>query len=254
MPHITTLPHALAARGCRVELVSGWQTRGSSSFNPRGAVAHWTAGPRTGDRPSLSVCVNGRPGLPGPLCNVFLSRSGVAVVVAAGRANHAGTGGYRGLVGNSAVFGTEAENSGGGEWTAEQRYTYPRINAAYADLGAPILCGHNEWAPSRKIDIRDYTMDRLRAEVAAIRNDPTTPPMVEVTPGDDMAKILRVSPDAADTPGNDGLAYVIDEGMALIGGHQLSSVQRIMGAKYGEMVLGIEMAYYNEVARAARNA
>ncbi len=170
MPYQTGLPEALRRRGLRVELVPGWERRGGSGFRPRGAVCHWTAGARTGDRPSLNVVVNGRDDLPGPLANVFLTRSGVAIVVAAGTANHAGRGGWRGLEGNSSVFGTEAENSGNGEWTAAQRDAYPRINAAFCDLGGfgpEMVCGHNEWTP-RKVDIHDYTMPVMRAQVAAV--------------------------------------------------------------------------------------
>lgn len=171
MPRVIGLPATLATWGCPVELVAGYATRGSTTFSPRGSLSHWTAGPKTGDRPSLHICIHGRTDLPGPLCNVFLTRAGVAVVVAAGRPNHAGSGSWKGLAGNSAVFGTEAENSGGGEWTAAQRVTYPRINAAFAMLGgfdAPMCAGHSEWAPTRKIDIRDYTMERMRREVAAL--------------------------------------------------------------------------------------
>ncbi len=171
MGYQTGLARALAARGLTVEVVPGWQTRGSSAFHPKGAVCHWTAGPRTGDRPSLKVVRDGRADLPGPLANVFLARSGVAIVVTAGRANHAGVGGARGLEGNSQVFGTEAESAGDGDWTDAQRWAYPRINAAYCDLagfGPDFVFGHNEWAPNRKIDIRDWTMARMRREVAAL--------------------------------------------------------------------------------------
>ncbi|MFJ2518640.1 N-acetylmuramoyl-L-alanine amidase [Cellulosimicrobium cellulans] len=171
MPRVTRLPAALAARGLTVELADGWATRGSADFDPKGAVCHWTAGARTGDRPSLKVVRDGRAGLPGPLANVFLARSGVVVVVAAGRANHAGVGGWRGLVGNSKVFGTEAESAGDGDWTEAQRWAYPRINAAFCDLGGfgpEMVCGHNEWAPTRKIDIRDWDMARMRREVASV--------------------------------------------------------------------------------------
>lgn len=180
MPRQTGLVDALKRRGLVVEVVPGWETRGNESFTPKGSVCHWTAGPKIGDRPSLAVCVNGRPGLNGPLCNVFLTRAGTAVVVAAGRANHAGSGGWRGLSGNSSVWGTEAENSGGGEWTDAQRRAYPLINAAYADLSkfnAEMVCGHNEWAPTRKIDIRDWPMSAMRSQVAAL--------LAGTTPGDD---------------------------------------------------------------------
>lgn len=170
------LPGALARRGLRVEVVPGWQTRGVSDLHARGAVCHWTAGPRgaTG-RPSLNVVVNGRPGLSGPLCNVYLDRNGVAVVVAARTAQHAGQGGWRGLVGNSSVFGTEGECGGDGDWTDAQRWAYPRVCAAYCDLGGfgvDMVCGHEEWAPTRKIDIRDYTMPVMRAQVAALLANP----------------------------------------------------------------------------------
>lgn len=166
------IPAALAARGLTVEVVPGWETRGSDAFNPGGVTCHWTAGPRgTAGRPSLGVVTHGRAGLPGPLCNVYLARDGVAVVVAAGRANHAGTGGYRGLKGNSAVFGIEAECGGDGDWTAAMREAYPKVVAALLSLigrDASWAMGHNEWAPSRKIDIRDYTMAVLRSQVAAV--------------------------------------------------------------------------------------
>lgn len=168
------IPAALAARGLIVETVPGWETRGSSAFAPEGAVCHWTAGPRgaTG-RPSLGVVTNGRAGLPGPLCNVYLDRQGIPVVVSAGRANHAGAGGWRGLSGNGSVFGIEAESAGDGDWTPAQRAAYPRVVAALLDLigrDASWVCGHNEWAPGRKIDPRDWDMPLMRAEVADIQS------------------------------------------------------------------------------------
>lgn len=167
---MTRLPEFLAKYGCRVEFSPGWSTRGSDSFNPRATIAHWTAGGR-GDRGSLGICINGRAGLPGPLCNTFLTRAGVVVVVAAGRANHAGTGGWRGLAGNSSVLGTEAENSGPGDpWTAAQRDAYPRVLAAHCDLmgrDASWVCRHMDWT-SRKIDINTWALADLQARVAAL--------------------------------------------------------------------------------------
>ena len=167
------IPAALRRYGLTVETVAGWETRGSATFNPRGVVCHWTAGPKAGDRPSLRICINGRKGLPGPLCNVFLTRAGVAVVVAAGRANHAGAGGWNGLTGNSSVFGIEAEASGN-EWTEAQRSAYPRVVAALVDLaGGNVanVCGHYEWATpaGRKVDIAGYTMQLMRAQVSGLR-------------------------------------------------------------------------------------
>lgn len=181
MAYALNLPDALRARGLVVEVVPGWETRSAGSFAPHGAVCHWTAGPsKSKTRPSLNICVNGRAGLPGPLCNVYLDRNGVAVVVAAGRANHAGLGDWKGLVGNSAVFGTEAEASGPDDWTDAQRVAYPKVNAAYADIGgfgADMVCGHSEWADvrpvkdgkqSRKSDINGWPMSEMRSSVANI--------------------------------------------------------------------------------------
>lgn len=176
MPYMTRIPSDLARFGLKVELVPGWETRGSSSFAPACVVDHWTAGPRgTTGRPSLNVVTYGRAGLPGPLCNIYLDRRGVCVVVAAGRANHAGLGGFRGLVGNSAAYGIEAECGGDGDWTDEMLDAYPRLNAALlSGLGrdASWVAGHNEWAPTRKIDIRDIIAS-VRARTGAILANPT---------------------------------------------------------------------------------
>lgn len=168
MPFMTRIPSDLARFGLKVELVPGWNTRGTPAFAPAAVTCHWTAGPRnTKARPSLNVCINGRPGIPGPLCNIYLARDGTCVVVAAGRANHAGVGGFRGLVGNSAVYGIEAESGGDGDWTPEMLDAYPRLVAALlSGLGrdASWCHGHSEWTP-RKIDIRDV-IGRVRADTA----------------------------------------------------------------------------------------
>lgn len=190
MPYMTRLPADLAAFGLKVEVVPGWETRGSSAFAPGGVVCHWTAGPAglSIRRASLAICTNGRPGLPGPLCNVYLGRDGVCVVVAAGRANHAGTGSWRGLVGNSAVYGIEAESAGPNDWTDAQRAAYPRLVAALLrglGRGAEWAAGHSEWAGPRKVDINGYTMTGMRAGVAALLAGQNPTPTQE---DDDMAQ------------------------------------------------------------------
>lgn len=189
-PYQLALPKALAKFGLRVKLVDGWADRGSSRFQPRGSVAHWTAS-AAGPRASLGVVTHGHPTLAGPLCNVYLDREGIAWVVAAGRANHAGLGGWNGLTGNSSVFGTECEGTAGGsyqgtDFTAAQLDAYPRIVAAYHHLtGTPIAshaCGHSEWAPARKIDVGAY-MPTLRKQAAAIAASPI------IEPEDDMPSV-----------------------------------------------------------------
>jgi peptidoglycan hydrolase-like protein with peptidoglycan-binding domain len=180
--------------GLDVVEVDGWRTRGSSSFDPYGVVCHHTAGSPDGEMPSLRLLINGRSDLPGPLCNVALGRSGKVYVVAAGRANHAGAGGWHGLVGNSSVLGIEAESTGsadGQNWTAEQRRVYPILAAALkAGAKSPtdfsIICAHREWAPTRKVDPRGIDMPSLRD--TARRFDPRPPPPPPPPPSADNFK------------------------------------------------------------------
>ena len=101
------LADRIRRKGVPVDELPGWNTNGSSDFHPQGSVNHHTAGGANGANPSLATCLFGRPkdNLPGPLCNVLQSRDpngrDRALIIAAGRANHAGKGGWRGLAGNS---------------------------------------------------------------------------------------------------------------------------------------------------------
>ena len=169
MPYQTWIADNCRRFGLTVEEYSGWTTRGNPSFNPGGVLAHWTAGPcRATGRPSLNVVVNGRSGLPGPLCNVYHDRNGICVIVAAGRANHAGDGGYRGLAGNSSVLGVESEQCNAGDRTQAQWDTYPVLLAALAaGIGrdASWVARHCDWT-TRKIDINDWPLPDLQAQTA----------------------------------------------------------------------------------------
>lgn len=201
MPYMTRIPSDLRRWGLDVDVVSGWETRGRSSFAPAGVVDHWTGTTqRPGvDIPTLRVLRDGHGSLPGPLCQVGLARSGRCYVVAAGRANHAGTGGWKGLRGNSSVYGIEAEANGPNSWTTAQREAYPLLIAALLDgldRGAEMTCGHSEWAGPRKQDIDGWPMSRMRADVARLLTagpggtaDPTPVPPTETKDGFDMAEI-----------------------------------------------------------------
>jgi N-acetylmuramoyl-L-alanine amidase-like protein len=155
----TSIADRLRAEGLRVVEIAGWQTRGDDSFSPRGSVNHHTAGSPNGTAPSLDGIVNGFTGsAPGPLANAMQSREAsgddLFYVVAAGRANHAGEGGWRGLSGNSSVFGLEIEHTGTSPLPEARQALAARFHAAMARgrYDAATVCQHYEWAPSRKID------------------------------------------------------------------------------------------------------
>jgi hypothetical protein len=165
----TGIADRLRAAGLRVIEMAGWQTYGSSSFSPGGSVNHHTAGPSSGSTPSLLTCQEGRPDLAGPLCNVYQSREpdeDIAYVIAAGRANHAGEGGWRGLSGNASVYGLEVEHTGTSSVPAARLEVAARIHAAMFEGDPSMVCQHSEWT-SRKIDFAtNITGDGFRDMVA----------------------------------------------------------------------------------------
>lgn len=173
------IANKLRAAGLNVVEVAGWQTRGSSSFSPKGFVRHHTAGPASGNSPSLNICIYGRSDLAGPLCNVFQARDNTIYVVAAGRANHAGTGGWKGLSGNSTVYGIEVENTGTEPWREDQLDTTARVCAALTS-NVDLTCEHKEWAPNRKPDRHTVNgqaeRERMRRFLGSTGAPPAAPP------------------------------------------------------------------------------
>ena len=135
--------------------------------------------------PTLHALIDGRkePPLSGPLAQLGLARDGTYYVVAAGRANHAGKGRWRGISGNSSFIGIEAENSGAktDPWPDVQMDAYRRGAAAIlTKIGTDVdmCCGHKEYAPGRKDD-PSFDMDEFRAAVRAImRGAVSTPPLI----------------------------------------------------------------------------
>jgi hypothetical protein len=103
---IGLLADVLRSGGCKVTELAGWKDRGRlGAFGPvKGVLCHHTAGPTTGNAPSLSTIVNGRPDLPGPLSHLHLARDGTFTVIAAGRCNHAGPGLWRGVTSGNTNF------------------------------------------------------------------------------------------------------------------------------------------------------
>lgn len=200
--HDTGIADRLRAAGITVVEVPGWRTRGSSTFTPRGLVDHHTAGPRNGNAPSLGICTNGRSDLPGPLCHVLVGRDNTCYVVAAGRANHAGTGGWKGLSGNSSVYGVERENVGTitEPWRPDQTETACRVAAALirGRAGADMVCAHREWSPGRKPDAHSISYPAFRDRVRQLLADGPAGDRLE--PGE-AALLARFRADAAAVAG-----------------------------------------------------
>jgi hypothetical protein len=184
---LTWLAQVLKDAGLKVAEQPGWQDRGRGPMGiVRGVICHHTAGPKTGIMPSLKVITDGRPDLPGPLAQLGLGRDGTWFIVAAGRANHAGAGSWKGVTaGNSSFIGIEAENMGtaADPWPAVQMDAYKRgVAAILKKLGsdASMCAGHKEYAlpKGRKTD-PDFDMVAFRADVDAImKGDGTVLPPI----------------------------------------------------------------------------
>ena len=165
---LTWLADVLRDAGCKVVEHPGWQDRGKELAAVHGVVWHHTAsGPSTPDSAVARLLIIGRPDLPGPLCQLGLSRDGTFHVVAAGKGNHNGYGTW----GNQAV-GIEAYNNGVGEaWPPVQLAAYDRGTAAICrrlGLTSANVKGHKETDPGRKIDPAGIDMDQARQRVAAL--------------------------------------------------------------------------------------
>jgi hypothetical protein len=152
---------------------AGWTTRGRTwaVFNPTfGVIDHHTAAPFDTDR----VLIDGRPDVPGPLCQWAHHTDGVVVLIAAGLANHAGVA----SVSSAEAYGIEATGptptGATGPGAFRQYDAYRKLNAAiriYRAWDRSRQLGHKEIALplGRKVDpmfdmaqFRDAT-DRLIA-------------------------------------------------------------------------------------------
>jgi hypothetical protein len=184
----TGIADRLRQAGLIVEEQPGWQTRGKSDgFTPRGVMWHHTAAPLGKDAPSLNIVTNGRSDLPGPLCHVLITRSNICIVIAAGKANHAGTGSWLGVAdrGNSTMFGIEVENTGyaaSEPWRTDQLFVIAKATAALIgnDISTiPKCCMHKEYT-RRKIDMHSVSGEDMRiltGEICKQFNNPGPPPV-----------------------------------------------------------------------------
>lgn len=195
---LTNLADVVRRSGLVVEELPGWKTRGHGQMTAvETIVCHHTAGPKTGDYPSLGTVRDGRPGLAGPLAQLGLTRSGKVLVIAAGVCYHAGVV-FAAYQNNWHAIGIEAEATGTDPWPAKQYDAYVRLVAAlrhgYGVSNARVL-GHKEVAKplGRKSD-PNFDMAAFRAAVARAYAPTPTPPKEdpEMTPEQFETVLTRV--------------------------------------------------------------
>lgn len=189
---LTDLADFLRSQGLVVVENPGWQARGVEfPGEPDTILCHHTATPAraSGDLPTLRLLIEGRSDLPGPLCQLALSRTGVVHVLAGGKANHAGKGAWKGQASSAHTIGIEAEHPGGtAPWPVNQYTAYIALCAAlcrYLEVGPDRVCAHREWAlpAGRKVDVT-FDMDHFRTEVSKRLSSPAPSDEDEMTPAD----------------------------------------------------------------------
>jgi hypothetical protein len=196
------LPDVLKNAGLKVAEEPGWQTRGRGEMGPVfGVICHHTAGPRSGNMPSLGILKSGRADLPGPLAQLGLGRDGTFYVIAAGRCNHAGRGIWQGQPnGNTNFIGIEAENTGLSNdlpWPDVQMEAYHHgVAAILKHVGRSYLwcCGHKEYAlPKGRKNDPSFDMRPFRLAVQAIMAGSVAPPALipAAEPGGNGRPTLR---------------------------------------------------------------
>lgn len=189
------LPDLLKAFGVEVREFQGWRDRGHGDFYQIwGAVAHHTASNNT----PASLIAYGHSALWGLLSQIHLDRNGVATIVGAGHAYHAGRGSYPGIQTNNAnavTIGIEANSDGVTPWPEHMLDVYYRICAAicwYLGHSSLRTIGHKEWAHAYgKWDPGGIDMNQFRAKVQHYIDHPPFVPQTPQRPvteaGEDMA-------------------------------------------------------------------
>ncbi|ODA69504.1 N-acetylmuramoyl-L-alanine amidase [Streptomyces sp. AVP053U2] len=185
---------ALKAEGVQVVEVGDWRDHNRNHKGPwgpvHGVMIHHTV--TRGSARTVELCRRGYSGLPGPLCHGVITKDGRVHLIGYGRANHAGSGDgdvLRAVIaeealppdneqntdGNRHFYGFECENLGDGEdpWPAAQLEAIEKVGAALARAhgwNERSVIGHLEWQPG-KVDPRGFTMNSMRARIAARLDD-----------------------------------------------------------------------------------
>lgn len=181
MPYLTDLADACRKSGLPVVEVPGWKTRGHGPMAAvRSVLLHHTAtsAKAQGDYPSLRIVRDGYAGLPGPLSQLGLGRSGTVYVIAAGLCYHAGQT-VNNWSSNAYSIGIEAEHDGITPFPEPMYGPYVRLVAAlsehydWEDKPGPeddaAVWGHRE---QNKVDGKIdpvFNMDVFRKDVADLK-------------------------------------------------------------------------------------
>lgn len=164
------------SKGFQVDYMPGWETRGKSTFAPRGVMNHHTGG---GSYQALLTYMTYTSSI-APLCNIATSRPSNGIVritvVASGKANHAGKGylPWTGTnMGNTYTIGFENQNDGRQTWPDQQNEAIARANVVCLKKigqGVDRLADHKTYAPSRKVDRVHINLDHWKNYVAGYMN------------------------------------------------------------------------------------
>lgn len=178
MARMVWLADALRGAGLTVLEYPGWKARGKDGMRPKVVICHHTATHwTTGDGAVTNLLVNGRHDLPGPLCHLGLDRLGRFIVIASGKANHAGPGRWMDANESIEAIGIEAYNYGNSvpfpsrePWLKPQLEAYERgVAALLKHLGRDQrhVTAHREWATpaGRKPDPSGIDMNEFRLRV-----------------------------------------------------------------------------------------
>lgn len=181
--------------GLTIKEAAGWTTRGRTwaTFKPDYVVDHHTATTIDIDR----VLIEGRPDLPGPICQWAAHLDGVIVLIAAGLANHTG---QAAPATNPTAYGIEATgpipigNTGADAFPQYQAYA--TLNAAHRLMrGWPSSrqLGHKEICipAGRKVDPM-FDMAAFRARTASLME--AAPELTPGLPKETDMFVLRCDP------------------------------------------------------------
>lgn len=168
--------------GLKVVEIEGWKNRGrpasTGNFDPDAKTNHHTGTKTSATRtaPTLQTVIRGRDDLPGPLAQKVIGYDGTVYVIAAGRCNHAGRIGKRGVPGmpygadgNALALGDEVDTNGTQTMPKAQRDALATVNAVdlkHLRHGTAYLHRHEDISATGKWDLGSRTTPQLRDDAA----------------------------------------------------------------------------------------